>query len=77
MTDSLGPDGQKCVAQGTFSFVLLSEKCMCQQRNLMDGMGCTGEADQTSKAGQFLRLHHSSWKRLCIQFFELQEANVA
>ena len=24
----------------------------------MNGMGCTGEAGQTSKAGQFLRLHH-------------------
>ena len=25
----------------------------------MNGMGCTGEADQSSKAGQFLRLRHS------------------
>ena len=24
----------------------------------MNGMGCTGEAGQTSKARQFLRLHH-------------------
>ena len=41
----------------------------------MNGMGCTGEAGQTSKAGQFLRLHHSRWKRLYIQFFELLEAS--
>ena len=27
----------------------------------MDEMGCTGEAGQTSKAGQFLRLHHSTY----------------
>ena len=27
----------------------------------MDGMGCTGEAGQTSKAGQFLRLHHRTY----------------
>ena len=33
----------------------------CQPRNAMDGMGCTGEAGQTSKAGQFLRLHHSTY----------------
>ena len=24
----------------------------------MKGMGCTGEAGQTSKVGPFLRLHH-------------------
>ena len=27
--------------------------------------------------GQFLRLHHSTWKRLYIQFFELLEASAA
>ena len=43
----------------------------------MDGMGCIGEADQTSKVGQFLRLHHSTWKRFYIQFFELLEASAA
>ena len=32
----------------------------------MNGMECTGEADQTSKAGQFLRLHHSTWKKVYI-----------
>ena len=42
----------------------------------MNGMGCTGEAGQTSKAGQFLRLHQSTWKRLYIQFFELLEASL-
>ena len=26
----------------------------------MNRMGCTGEAGQTSKAGQFLRLHHNT-----------------
>ena len=46
-------------------------------RNAMNGMGCTGEAGQTSKAGQFLRLQHSTWKILYIQFFELLEANAA
>ena len=35
----------------------------------MNGMGCTGEPGQTSKAGQFLRLHHSTWKRLSIKLF--------
>ena len=63
--------GEKCVALGTFSFLLESEKCGCQQRNAMNGMGCIGEAGQTSKAGQFLRLHHSTWKRLYIQFLLL------
>ena len=39
-------------------------------------MGCTGEADQTSKAGQFLRLRHTyEEQQLCSQFFELLEAN--
>ena len=69
--------GKKCVALGTFSFVLKSKTCGCQPRNAMKGMGCTGEADQTSKAGQFLRLHHSTRKRLHIQFFELLEASAA
>ena len=64
-----GPDGKKCVALGTFSFVLESEKCGCQPRNAMNGMGCTGEAGETSKAGQFLRLHHSTRKRLYIHSF--------
>ena len=49
----------------------------CQPRNAVNGMGCTGEAGQTSKAGQFLRLHHSTWKRLYIQFFELLKASAA
>ena len=39
----------------------------------MDEMGSTGEAGQTSRARQFLRLHYSTWKRLYIQFFELLE----
>ena len=43
----------------------------------MNWMDCTGEAGQTNKANQFLRLHHSTWKRLYIQFFELVEANAA
>ena len=43
----------------------------------MKRTGCTGEAGQTSKVGQFLRLHHSTWKRLYIQFFELLEARAA
>ena len=44
--------GKKCVALGTFSFVLESEKCGCQQRNAMNGMGYTGEAGQ-SRRGSF------------------------
>ena len=40
----------------------------------MNGLGCTGEAGQTSKTGQFLR-HHSTQKRLYIKFFELLEAS--
>ena len=73
-----GPDdnnnNKMCVALGTFSFILESEECFsfvleseeceCQQRSAMNRMGCTGEAGQTSKAWQFLRLHHSTWKRL-------------
>ena len=72
-----GPDGKRCVALGTFSFVLESEKCGCQPKNARNGMGFTGEAGQTSKAGQFLRLHHSTWKRLYIDLFELLEASAA
>ena len=72
-----GPRWEKCVAIGTFSFVLESERCGFQPRYATNGMGRTGEAGQTSKAGQFLRLHHSTWKRLYIQFFELLEANAA
>ena len=41
-----------------------------EQRNAMNGMGCTGEADQTSKAGRF-GLHRSTRKKLYIQLFEL------
>ena len=55
-----GTDGEKCLALGTFSFILESKMCGCQQRNAMNRMGCTGEAGQTSKAGQFLRLHHNT-----------------
>ena len=51
------------------------KKCGCQQRNAMNGMGCICEADQTSTVGQFLRLRHSTWKKVYIQFFELLEAN--
>ena len=48
-----GPDGKTCVAFRTFFFppfclfvffVLESEMCECQQRNAMNGMGCTGES---------------------------------
>ena len=46
-----GPDGERCVALETFSFVLESEKCTCQQKNTKNGIGCTGKAGQTSKAG--------------------------
>ena len=56
-------------------FVLESEKCGCQQRNAMNGMGCICEADQTCKVGQFFRLRHSTWKKVYIQFFEPLEAN--
>ena len=55
-----GPRWETLIALGTFSFVLESEKCGCQQRNAINGMGCTSEADQTSKVGQFLRLHHNT-----------------
>ena len=60
-----GPDGKMCVALATFSFVLESKKCgcHCQPKNAMNMTGCTGKVGQTSKAGQFLRLHHSTWKR--------------
>ena len=43
----------------------------------MNGMGCTDETGHTSKAGQFLRVHHSTRKRRYIQFFELLEAITA
>ena len=43
----------------------------------MNGKGCTGEAGQTSKADQFLILHHDTRNRLYIQFFEVLEANAA
>ena len=43
--------GKSALPPGTFSFILESEKCGCQQRNAMNGMGCTGEAGQTSKVG--------------------------
>ena len=71
------PDGEKSVAFGTISFLLESEKCRCQLRNAMNGMGCTCEAGQTNKVGQFLILHNSTRKRFYIQFFELLEANAA
>ena len=58
-----------------FSFVLKPENCVCQQWNAMNGMGCKGEVDQTRKAGPFLRLHHSTWKKLYFQFFRISEAN--
>ena len=64
-------------ALGTCSFALESEKCGWQQRNAMNGLGCTGEADETSKARQFFRLDQSTWKRLYIQFFELLEGDAA
>ena len=42
----------------------------------MHGMGYKGEVDQTSKAGQFLRLlHYGTWKKLYIQFFEQLQAD--
>ena len=69
--------GESVLPPGTFSFILESKKCRYQQQNAMNGMGRTGEAGQTSKVGQFLRLHHSTWKRLYIQFFELLEASAA
>ena len=34
----------------------------------MNGTGCTGEAGQTSKAGQFLRLHHSTQQKIYVEF---------
>ena len=37
----------------------------------MNGKGCTGEADQTSKAGQFWRLRRSTWKKLYAIFSSL------
>ena len=36
----------------------------------MNGKGCTGEADQTSKAGQFWRLRRT-WKKLYAVFSSL------
>ena len=54
-----------------FFFVLESKECECQQRNAMNRMGCTGEAGETSKAWQLLRLHQdfifnslSCWKSM-------------
>ena len=58
------PDCKKYVV--IFSSVLEFEKSGCQQRNAMNGMECTGEADQKSKAGPFLRLHDSTWKKVYI-----------
>ena len=68
-----GPKSEKVPCPWNFCFVVGSEKCACQQKNAVNGMGCTGEADQTYKAGQFLRLRQSTWKRLYIQFAELLE----
>ena len=47
-------------------FVFESKKCGSQQRDAMNWIGCKGDVDQTSKAGQFLRLHHSTWKKVYI-----------
>ena len=38
-----------------FLFGLESEKCGCQWRKAVNGMGREGEADQTERAGHFLR----------------------
>ena len=59
-----GPRWEKCVRFGTFSFVLKSGKC----GNAMNGMGCTGEAGQTSKAGHILRLHHNTQQKIYVEF---------
>ena len=41
----------------------------------MNGMGCTGEAGQTSKVGQFLKVHQCTLNKPYIQFVELMEAS--
>ena len=48
-----GPRWEKVHCPWNF-FIFESQKCGCQSRNTMNGMGCTGEAGQTSKVGQFL-----------------------
>ena len=41
-----GWDGRKHAALGTFSFVLESERCRCQQRSAVNGKGCKGKGDR-------------------------------
>ena len=67
--------GESALCFGSISFVLESLKWRCEQKNGMNGMGCTGEGDETSKAMQSFRLHHRTYNELYIQFFELLEAN--
>ena len=66
---------RKHAAPWTFSFMLESERCGCQQRNAVNGKRRKGEEDQTSIAGQYLRKHHSLKRKLYNRFFELSEAS--
>ena len=70
-----GQDGRKHAALGTFSFVLESERCGCQQRNAVSGKGRKGKGDQTSTAEQYLRHHHSTRRKFCNRFSELLEVS--
>ena len=39
-----------------FSFVSKGDRCGCQQRNAVNGMGRKGEEDQVSKVEQFFEI---------------------
>ena len=58
-----------------FLFVLESERCGCQQRNVVNGKACKDEGDQTSTAGQYMRQHYSTKRKFYNRLFELSEAS--
>ena len=60
---------------GTFLSGLESEKCRCQERNAMNGMGRKG--DETSSARlAIMRLYRCTCKKCCNQSLELPAASV-
>ena len=69
-----GRDGRKHTALGTFSFVLESDRCGCQQRNAVNRKGRKGKGNQTSTAEQYLK-HHSTRRKFSNRFSELLEAS--
>ena len=57
-----GPDGEKSVLPLVMFLNFGSEICDSAEHNeCQNGMECTGETVQTSKAGQFSRLLHSTF----------------